>query len=118
MTIPAYGDEELIGTGVANFAFEEKTDKNGNVLSTAEMKYHNIQAIGVLSGTEYNIHEKEKGIIEQEGGDTTFSTAKKGSFISKGSDVNTLIKIQLVTSIDENGNIETIVDDVDVKCTG
>ncbi|HJU79593.1 MAG TPA: hypothetical protein VJ599_08530 [Nitrososphaeraceae archaeon] len=116
LTIPACGDKEVIITGVANFAFEEKTD--GNVLSTAEMKYHNIQAIGVSSGTEYNIHEKEKGIIEQEGGDTTFSTAIKGSFISKGSDVNTLIKIRPVTSIDENGNVETIVDDADVKCTG
>ena len=117
-TIPACGDEEVIITGVANFAFEEKTDKNGNVRSTAEMKYHRIQAIGVSSGTEYNVHEKEKAIIEQEGGDTTFSTAIKGSFISKGSDVNTLVKILLVTSIDENGNAETIVDDVDVKCTG
>ena len=117
-TIPACGDEEVIITGVPNFAFEEKTDKNGNLQSTAEMKYHSIQAVGVSSGTEYNVHEKEKGIIEQEGGDTTFSTAIKGSFISKGSDVNTLIKIRLVTSIDENGNAETIVEDVDVKCNG
>lgn len=82
------------------------------------MKYHSIQAVGVSSGTEYNVHEKEKGIIEQEGGDTTFSTAIKGSFISKDSDVNTLIKIRLVTSIDENGNVETIVEDVDVNCNG
>ncbi|HET8847258.1 MAG TPA: hypothetical protein VFM20_00580 [Nitrososphaeraceae archaeon] len=82
------------------------------------MKYHSIQAIGVSSGTEYNIHEKEKVIIEQEGGDTTFNTAIKGSFISKGSDVNTLVKIRLVISIDENGIAETIVDDVDVKCAG
>lgn len=57
-------------------------------------------------------------IIEQEGGNTTFSTDIRGSFISKRSDVNTLVKIRLVTSIDENGNAETIVDDVDVKCTG
>lgn len=117
-TIPACGDEEVVITGVANFAFEEKTDKNGNMWSTAEMKYHSIQAIGVSSGTEYNIHEKEKVTIEQEGVDTTFSTALKGSFISKGSDVNPLVKIRLVTSIDENGNAETTVDDVDVKCTG
>lgn len=117
-TIPACGDEEVIITGVANFAFEERTDKNGNLRSTAEMKYHSIQAIGVSSGTEYNIHEKEKVIIEQEGGDTTFNTAIKGSFISKGSDVNTLVKIRLVISIDENGIAETIVDDVDVKCAG
>ena len=57
------------------------------------MKYHKIQAVGVSSGTEYNVREKEKGIIEQEGGYTTFSTAIKGSFISKGSDVNTLIDL-------------------------
>ena len=40
------------------------------------MKYHSIQAIDVSSGTEYNIHEKEKVTIEQEGVDTTFSTLK------------------------------------------
>lgn len=51
------------------------------------MKYHSIPAVGVSSRTEYNIHEKEKVTIEQEGVDTTFST-------------------------------QTIVDDVDVKCTG
>jgi hypothetical protein len=114
--VPACGSEEVKIKGTATFTFIEKEDADGNVRQVAVVKNKAVGE-GVLSGTQYKIHEKEEQVILVEGGDTTFDTDIKGSFKGEGSEVNTQVRIKLVTVIHEDGSVETIVNDVEVKCS-
>lgn len=115
--IPAC-NEEVAFSGIAGFTFQETTDKDGNVRQTATMDYFHTQGQGITSGTGYIVHEHDRYITVLEGDTTTFKTVIKGTFVAKGTEVNTYITLYLVTSIDENGNPHTIVDKADVKCQG
>jgi hypothetical protein len=114
-TIPACSNEEVAISGVAKFVFTEKTDKDGNLRQGATMSYH-AHAIGITSGTKYIVHEKTVDSIQQEAGDTTISSVIKGKFNGQGSEPNTKIRIHLVTVVHENGDVDTLVDDVNVTC--
>jgi hypothetical protein len=118
-TVPACSNEEVAISGVAKFTFTEEIDKDGNIQTKATMTYH-AHGEGITSGTKYIIYEKAVDMIDVEvsGGDTTFNTVLKGTFIGQGSEPNTQVRIQLVTVLHENGDVETIVDDVDVNCNG
>lgn len=113
---PACGSEEVKIIGTSTFTFIEKVDKDGNVQQVAVTKNKAVGE-GVLSGTQYKIQEKEEQVILVEGGDTTFDTDLKGSFKGKGSEVDTKVNIKLVIVIHEDGSTETIVNDVEVKCS-
>jgi hypothetical protein len=112
-TVPACSGEEVAISGVARFVFTEEIDEDGNIHQKATMSYH-ADAVGMTSGIEYIVHEKEVQTIQQEGGDNTFSTVLKGTFNGLSSVPNTHVRIHLVTVVHENGDVETIVDDVNV----
>jgi len=113
--IPSCSTEEVFFKGVAAFSFKEFTDKDGNVRQTVNMDYQKTTGV-TSSGSEYIIHEQDRYVTFLEGSTTKFSSIIRGSFIAKGSEVNTQVMIKLITSIDENGDPHTIVDYASVKC--
>ncbi|HEY7109467.1 MAG TPA: hypothetical protein VH415_08580 [Nitrososphaeraceae archaeon] len=114
--VTACSGEEVAVIGVVKFVFKEKIDNDGNVLQDATASY-SAHAVGMTSGTKYIVHEKEaQTALVETGGDTTFSTVLKGKFNGQGSEPNTKLRIQQVTVIHENGDVETLVDDVSVTC--
>ncbi|HEY7110560.1 MAG TPA: hypothetical protein VH415_14140 [Nitrososphaeraceae archaeon] len=114
-TVPACSGEEIAISGIAKFTFKEKIDKDGDIHQDATMSY-NAHAVGMTFGSKYIVHEKEVQSFLQEGGDNTFSTVLKGKFYGQGSEPNTKVGIHLVTTVHENGDVETLVDDVNVTC--
>jgi hypothetical protein len=116
--IPLCGPEDVIFSGILKFVFHETTDNDGNLRQKVHVYYVNVHGVGVTTGTQYTVHDNEHITLQEEGSDTTVTTLVRGSMISNGQDINTHVKIRLVTVMDENGNFETIVDDTDIKCNG
>jgi hypothetical protein len=82
------------------------------------MHYVNVRGEGITSGTQYIIHENDHNTLIDEENSDTLRTLVSGVMIGQGNAVNTLVKIRMVTIIDNNGDGETIIDDVDIKCNG
>ena len=109
---PLCSTEEVIFSGTAHYVYQQ-----GNGRQTIHLNYQNVKGVSVETGTAYTIHENEKySQILNENGDTRFDTTIHGSFISSGSADSTKVTMKLVTVVHPNGDIDTIVDDVDVKC--
>jgi hypothetical protein len=112
--IPACTTEEVAFSGTTQFVFQEV---NGH--QTVHLFYENVKGVGIETGTKYTVHENDKfSTILNENGDTRFDTTIHGSFISSGPGNNTKVDIKLVNVVHPNGDTETIVDDVKVKCPG
>ena len=114
--IPVCGIEEVAFSGVAKFTFHEKTNPDGTSRQSVHMVYLHTRGEGMTSGTQYNTHENDRSTLIDEGNSNIIRTVMHGSFIGKGQAVNTLVTTRLVTILHDNGDSETIVDNIDIKC--
>jgi hypothetical protein len=114
--VPTCDTEEVVFSGIAKFSFYESTNPDGKTHQSVHMHYVNVRGEGITSGTQYIIHENDHDILIDEENSDTIRTLVSGAMIGQGNAVNSLVKIRMVTILDDNGNGETIVDDVDIKC--
>jgi len=117
-TVPACESESVSFSGILKFTIQIHEDKDGTTLQKIDLKSHAAHGIGVESGTDYILHTSAKQTTESRGDGTTITNVLKGSFIGKGSTVNTQVTIHTVTVFDENGNADTTESDIDIKCNG
>ena len=68
---------------------------------------------------ELNIYnENDRQVLIDEQNSDRIITQIKGSFIGKGNAQNTLVNLRTIIILHDNGDIETIVDRIDIKCNG
>lgn len=116
--VPACGSEDVIFSGVLKFSIQFHADKDDNFRQETHLKSHETRGVGVESGTKYIIHATVKQTQESQSDGATITNVLKGSFIAKGSSINTQVTIHTVTVFDENGIPKTTVSDTDIKCNG
>jgi len=113
--IPLCGIEEGVFSGIQKFSLHKTTKSDGTTRQSLHMNYHHTRGEGITSGTQYIVHENDRqGIVDEQNSDRII-TQIKGSFIGKGNAEFTLLNIRTITILHDNGDIETIVDRIDIK---
>ncbi len=118
---PLCGGNEVSFSGITRFLFHETLDENGQVHQHSHLNF--FKATGTdLFGERYKIVEADNLTTHDNNQAGVFHSVVKGELISEGkpsdTQTHTAVTINLLTIFDENGEVKTVVEKIDVRCNG